>query len=414
MHMKSMLCTRQKGWLKLTMAYKKVLAYKTDNKIMISRTKYFSFKAGLLPFMLIASQLSVYANADTGQTIVTSSPDNPGHLVKLRPFMANRRLPSRAQIAALRSQNAQMAETGQSQSMLSGQVAAFFNSDVPNRSWTPSTNTVHHSNRIAKSNQLIPAKAITTNSAVGEFCMPCVEQVKANNLPISEPPVAVKSENKNFSFLRMAEQNLSSLLNRPSEATANNQISATSNPLVGEVFSSNQLLTLPSQTNEQMMNQPLSLSVSPVASTPAAASTETSAYGNAGPPPFPLCLLPAPALKQLIRSMAYGSASHASNAPRSYFGSWHNSAPSGLSSNTNSNLNSSVNSYVNRLPQGNFHSYLQLACLHRNTRYSAPWAVTNSHRRAIARKQAAKKSAIKLVSYPAYATQSASMFRIAQ
>ena len=370
---------------------------------MINRTKYFSFKVGLLPFLLIGCQLSAYAREDAGQSIVTTSPDNPAHLVKLRPFVANRRLPSRAQIAALQSEKAQMAEEGQSQGMLNGQVAAFVNNEARNyRSWTRAANTniSHHINRLAKSNQVVPASAVTTSPAVGEFCMPCVEQAQANSLP-AEPAVAAGNENKNFSFLRTAEQNLSSLFNHPSNV-ASSQIPSTNTPQLGEVFSSNQSPAWPSaQANEQMMNQP--------------APTEISGYGSAGPPPFPLNLLPAPALKQLIRSMAYGSATHGSNAPRSFFGSWHNSNTPSLSPGYNSSVNSSVNSYVNRLPQGNFHTYLQLAYLHRNTRYSnAPWVVTNSHRRAVARKQAAKKNQIRLVSYPAYATQSAAMFHLAQ
>lgn len=375
---------------------------------MSKRIKHLSLKAGLLSSLLIACQLAAYAHEDAGQSIVVSCPDNPDHLVKLRPFVPNRQLPSRAQMAALQEERAQMAEQAQSQAVLNGKVSAFANSGYDPCART--TNASHRVNRLRRSNQAPVLHASVVNTSAAQFCIPYIEQAQSTNLPAIEPVNTVKDTNQNFSFLRMAEQHLSSLFNHPPDMSAGSQTQPAATTQFSETFSSNQLPPLPPvQLNEQMPNQPLSLSVSPVAFTPS--MSQTSGYGSAGPPPFPLNLLPAPALKQLIRSMAYGSTSHASNSPPSYFGSWHNNFSPGV--------NSSINSYSNRLPQGNFHSYLQLAYMHRNIRYSsAPWVVTTAavRRSAAARKQSVRKNSLqaKLVSYPAYATQSVPVSHLAQ
>src|SRR5579872_2744388 len=94
---------------------------------MSKRIEYLNLKVGLLTFLLLACQLSVYAREDSGQSIVVSTSDNPAHVIKLRPFVRNRALPSRAQISALQVERAKMAEEAQSVNMLNGKVSAFDN-----------------------------------------------------------------------------------------------------------------------------------------------------------------------------------------------------------------------------------------------------------------------------------------------
>lgn len=71
-------------------------------------------------------------------------------------------------------------------------------------------------------------------------------------------------------------------------------------------------LLVPSSQPNQMMAQP-QMTAYP------GQMTAMPAHASAGPPPFPLNLIPEPQLKEFIRG---GSARHA-HAPRAYFGSWH-------------------------------------------------------------------------------------------
>ena len=143
-------------------------------------------------------------------------------------------------------------------------------------------------------------------------------------------------------------------------------------------------------------------------------SADASGFGSAGPPPFPLNLLPAPALKQLIRSVALGVAPHNSHSPRSYFGSWHN----GMSLSP---------SYISNLPPSSFHTFIQ-PTYSRRTRSmhgSNHWAlsvVTASRNQSISqnhisssnKQRSLLKSQSRVATYPAYAKQSLKSFNFMQ
>jgi len=372
---------------------------------MSKRIKHLSLKAGLLSSLLIVCQLAAYAYEDTGQSIIVSTPESPDHPVKLRPFVRNRVLPSRAEMVALQEERAQMAEQAQSRATLNGKISAFADSQATNYDSvariTNSTRRVSHNRR---SNQAAVSQTPVVNTAAAQFCMPYMEQ--APSLPAVKPINTLSNNRQGFSFLRTAEQHLTSVFSHSPDTSASRQIQPAATPQFSETVPAYPAFP-PVQMSQPMTNQPLSLSVSPVSFTPSMSETsaETSGFGTAGPPPFPLNLLPAPALKQLIRSMAYGAASHAGSAPPSYFGSWHNSSTFG----TNTPV------YANGSPQGSFHSYLQIAYSHRNIRSrSAPSAVTTSHRNSHARKNPAKTSHAKLISYPAYPTQSIPGFNLPQ
>ncbi len=138
-----------------------------------------------------------------------------------------------------------------------------------------------------------------------------------------------------------------------------------------------------------------------------AGNGDASGFGSAGPPPFPLNLLPAPALKQLIRSVALGVAPHNTNSPKSYFGSWHNGT----------NLSPSPYSYISNLPPTGFHSFIQPSysrrahILHVSNHWALP-VVTVYGNKSIPRSSAGKKiskdksrgeSQVKIAAYPPYA-----------
>jgi hypothetical protein len=359
--------------------------------IMNKRIKVINLKAGLLLSLFIACPLNSFA----AESVVVSTPDDTGRTVKLRPFVRNRALPSRREIAALQEERARMAEEVRTFSQLNGKVSAFENYQSPNYdSNSRPSNSRHRVNRFHKPIQTAVSQppAVTIAPPPPQEPLPIVEATQS--LPTAEPVIKpVANTNQGFSFLHNAEQYFSGLFSHPPDMSASSQTKQAA-PL-SVIESPPGYPTFPPESPSQSMsNTPMSLSVSPVAS----AMSEPSGFGSAGPPPFPLSLLPAPALKQLIRSMAYGSTSHAGHAPPSYFGSWHN--------NSTFNANSPATSVAYLTPQGNFHSYMRSAYSNPRARSkNAPSAVTTSHRKAHTSRNSTKKDQIKLASYPAYSRQ---------
>ncbi len=387
-----MLSTKpEKAYWALTMAYTKSSAKGGKSGIIMSRQiKYLGLKVGLLSSLLIACPLVVYANEDSGQSIIVDSPDNPGQIVKLRPFKPNRILPSRAELKALQEEKAEMAELkalqketaqmagqAQSQAVLNGQVSAFTNNSADDSYvWTPTDGLLHHGKHIAKTYQTALAHKTVINSI---------------NASVIAPVETGRESKPDFSFLRAAEQDLSSLFIHPAEPP---------NQQFGDTFSSNAMPSLPAPV-EQMPAMPFSPSAGPSAF--ASAQTDNSGFGAAGPPPFPLSLLPQPILKQLVRSLAHSTATRSGSIPMC-FGAWHNSSTFG----TNTPI------YANGSPQGSFQNYSPLAYVHRNTRpVGAPSAVTTLHRHGYARKNPIRYNQTKLFSYPAYPTQNIPGFNLA-
>jgi len=358
---------------------------------MDKRIKVINLKVVLLLSLVVSCPLSSYA----AESVVVSTPDDTGRTVKLRPFVRNRALPSRRDIAALQEERARMAEDIRTFSPLSGKVSAFESYQSPNYDSNPRpSSSRRRANRVNKPMQsaISPPPAVTIAPTPPQEPLPIVEA--AQSVPTEEPVIKpAASNNQGFSFLHSAEQYFSGLISHPPDTSASSQTKQAASLSVIE--SPPGYPTFPPESaSPSATNNTMSLSVSPVTS----AVSEPSGFGSAGPPPFPLSLLPAPALKQLIRSMAYGSTSHAGHAPPSYFGSWHNSSTF--------NANSPATSVAYLTPQGNFHSYMHSSYPRpRSKSRSAPSAVTTSHRNTHTSKNSTKKEQNKLASYPAYSRQ---------
>jgi hypothetical protein len=316
--------------------------------MIVKRIKNVCFRAGSLSALLVLFPLNVLASDDRGKSIVVSMSDDPSQVVKLRPFIPNRQLPSRAQLQALQAEKAKTA-----QSVLSGQVSAFAPTTVD------SSQASLDNHKASKVNfSLLPRANQTTSQ-----------------------PVTNRNASEKFSFLRMAEQHLSS----PASSSVPQP---SSQPQIDATLPDNVYPDWPPQP----VNQPLGLSVNPVLSAPL--TTNTSEFGSAGPPPFPLSLLPSPVLKQLIRSMAYGSQSHSNSGIQTNFGCWHNNCT------FTSELEPAPSS-----PMGSFRLYspVQYTSNTRPVGASHRTAKTTSHHKE---KHVHQTNQTNLVSYPAYPTYS--------
>jgi hypothetical protein len=157
---------------------------------------------------------------------------------------------------------------------------------------------------------------------------------------------------------------------------------------------------------------------------PSNPQVSSAGFGTAGPPPFPLNLLPEASLKQLVRSLAGNKSTHSSNAPQAGFGSWHSPSP----------LSSVQGNRSTGLSYAGFQSHLVSPYSHNNKRINghriaALPAVTGSpikgnHRQTsrdatnakdtAARNRMLLESQVRVAAYPLYATQSLRPWNFAQ
>ena len=103
-------------------------------------------------------------------------------------------------------------------------------------------------------------------------------------------------------------------------------------------------------------------------------STNNDSEFAAGPPPFPLNLIPAPMLKQLIYNKT--SAKTAYRSPQaSYFGSWHQGSQTAANYNTSKFYDSIAKS---NLPPCSFHSNLTTIAYNRSNSIKYNWPIYRS------------------------------------
>jgi hypothetical protein len=251
-----------------------------------------------------------------------------GHSAILRPFVPNRRLPRRSDLEmALKAQEPKMAP--EPVPTLNGNVSGFYaqNPDNTYPSYGEST----------------PAPRISQNSAVGlrqtktrpermaemtrslVKAIPMMNQANPTNggrpinpirdLDLSTREGSSVSPQRGFPLMQRAEHRL---LDTPAGYPT---------PEDSGILSA----------NDPVMNPNLGSMGS--TNTPMMAGAGTT--GSAGPPPFPLNLLPEASLKQFIHG-SMGGGGGMSRAPHVSFGSWH-------SNNTYAMAHS--------LPPGGFHNY---------------------------------------------------------
>ena len=330
-------------------------------------------------------------NRQKSQSIIVSCSNDSSHTIKLRPFMANRKLPSRQDLElALIEQKAKLAQ--ETNSRLNGQVSTFIvGSENNNQDCTP--------------------RAYSRNIAHKNYTR----------------QTALRTEQSNFSFMKQAEQRLlSSTLPKINEANITSPHMPSLNNSVN--MPPNMLSTIaPTQTTPQMM--PLSMesynatAMNPPSCFPSSLSsnspsqTTASGFGSAGPPPFPLNLVPEATLKQLIKSLASGMPSHTGTGPRASFGSWRGT-------------NSSNLAYAGFQSHLITPRYQPMICNTQTRRISALPAVTatplrskshsdgtknvSNQKDTAARNRMLLESQARVAAYPAYATQSLRAWNFAQ
>ena len=354
-------------------------------------------------------------------SIIVSCPDNPSHPIKLRPFMANRRLPSRHELElALVEQKAKLAE--ENNARLTGQISTFV---------------------VGNENKYLASPKQTN---------PMISKLDNSNHIFNK-----QATNKyNFSAMKQAEQQLISIgrqLNQKNQSVSQTAINSDLSPNRISTINgptANPFLKLPADTPTIKSNNLPSTNISsnnplPLSDTQATGCTESvvdnssgpsafslpliksntslsgnaSAFGTAGPPPFPLNLLPEASLKQIIKNLAGKNYSH--NTPKVAFGSWHSGIPL-----TNASNNKAAN-----LPYAGFQSHLTSQKINKKNNYhrlSALPAVTvsptnsskqrrqsiNNQQNNSARNRMLLESQVKVAAYPSYTTQSLKSWNFAQ
>lgn len=270
--------------------------------------------------------------------------------VKLRPFVANRKLPSAKDIE-LSAQQPKLDE--QEPSALSGHVSE---SDVcPAKE--PSTISVDHeavasyapldlaqhtgsigikNNRTHKT--MSPYTVQTNRStSMGEH-----RSIRSDNQLIATQRRQAQSNNSPIAVYRQDVNQEASNAADP-ESYSDCYAAADSDWLANK---QNLSIVAPLSNAFKVANQAENMS-SPVATS----ATSENGFGTAGPPPFPLNLLPANALKQLItggsRNRVLGTAS--------YFGAWHGNP---VATKPNYNAAPGAN-YVRNLPACGFQSHIR-------------------------------------------------------
>jgi hypothetical protein len=233
----------------------------------------------------------------------------------LRPFVPNRKLPRRADLEmALKAQEPMMA--AEPSSVLSGKVSGFFqNNDESFSSYTDESSQFKASQKTAiglRQTKTRPERIaemtrnlMKTIPAISQESAPAVANQPINAMRdlslITRDGSSVPTQ-RGFLMMQQAEH---SLLNENGPAEQD-----------GNMMSASALQISPQEEN---MEGPTTM-------------------GSAGPPPFPLNLLPEASLKRFIRG-SLGTNHSNPSTPRVYFGSWHRSAT------------------MNSLPAGGFHTY---------------------------------------------------------
>jgi len=359
-------------------------------------------------------------------SITVTSCEDASKVIKLRPFLANRKLPSRRELeSALVEQKAKLAE--QETARLSGQVSTFV---VGNDNSDQALNTPFHMSA--------PQARIYQASSRN-----------ATNRAYTRS-LATKSAPQGFSFMRRAEQQLlssmmpheanTSSVNAPVLNTPVTSVSLTNTPALTQAATTMQATDFPvanfPATSLPMMAAPLMNSSSSAMPSGFPSdpiqfnTTQASGFGSAGPPPFPLNLLPEAALKQLIRSLACSAPSHNNNAPKTFFGCWHNNSRLGDASH----IGSWHNDYqTSNLPYAGFQSHLHPVHLYTTQRIStyrisalpvvtaSPIKSDSSNKNTSSNKKDTtsnnrilRESQVRVATYPAYATQSLKPWNFAQ
>jgi hypothetical protein len=250
-----------------------------------------------------AQSLAKLVSNSGSKSIVLST---NGRAVRLMPFVPNRKLPSKADLQAqLIPQTAKLAP--ESNKPLEGQVSLF------DKATPPLAQAIAH---------VRPSASLSDDKAVSKKNL-------SNIVALGKAAyAAAKSPQTAFPFLKQAEH---ALLDQPSEqptATTTSTQPVSSKPAanldqqMANEYAQMQLELRAAQQNrgnQTMAAQSVHQSNSVMNDQIAGQGNAT--VGSAGPPPFPLSLLPQASLKQLVRGM--GSRPKC-NAPAVYFGCWHN------------------------------------------------------------------------------------------
>jgi len=244
----------------------------------------------------------------------------------LRPFVPHRPLPSRAELeTALKAQEPKMAL--EPSPTLNGSVSGFYQSN--NDNIYPSYSESTPAPRISQNSAIGLRQTKTQKERIADISknliksMPMLNQAVSANIP-SRPVNAPISMMKDLSLATREQSSVPPQSGFPMMQRAEHRLLDSYN------------------CNSEEGNNKISaadMQIAPEAPVGAAADRLDSAgtVSSAGPPPFPLNLLPEASLKKFIRGSMGGAG--VSRAPRVYFGSWHGTT------------------MARGLPPGGFHNY---------------------------------------------------------
>lgn len=228
---------------------------------------------------------------------------------QFRPFVANRKLPSqRDLVLQLTAQQAKLDERmyAAQGNPLSGQISEYATQSDPNSYTQGQAGFSRRGDRVtAAAGRSTPRRAASPSAGMSFPRIP-------------EPPVSACSQEQVRPGEHMVRQAGALLVQAPVLAPDEQQMW-------------DELKQFSQQNRQQQSFEQPAAPRMPVEQPVAPMQTRV----DPGPPPFPLNLLPAPALKELV-----GHKRARINAPPSYFGSWHRTAAG------------------NALPGSGFHSYL--------------------------------------------------------
>ncbi len=368
---------------------------------------------------------SLSAKTDSSRqttSIIVNCSDNPTRAVKLRPFVANRPLPSRRDLElALVEQKAKLGQ--ENNARLSGQISTSVSSEENN----PASYRTH-----SLSNDYSQRANTPASGNLAQF----------NNVNRTySKPASSKSAQTGFYLMKQAEQHLLSSAKQHLSGSNESATTASSEQLPipsinGSLANLQTTRIMPTNNAQSEANSAMSMNWTSDESGPSAFSlpaiapnnrpqVSSSGFGAAGPPPFPLNLLPEASLKQLIKGLAGHRNPNSTTTPSVAFGSWH--SPSSLNS-VSSNRSGS-------LPYAGFQSHLTK--LYANSdrkanyrRVSALPAVTASHKKSAANQQKTPdatnqkdtsnhnrmifENQVRVATYPNYTTQSLKLWNFAQ
>ncbi len=251
--------------------------------------------------------------------------------VKLRPFVANRKLPRKSDVELV-AQTPMLAVP--QTNMLSGGVSQYSSVVTNQASFQPMAAAQPVSHHVVPAIKKRTASAVTNLSAYikqraaasrvapnqtptvpGQVGFPCAERSALQApepAPVPIQPMQQMQQVPQQQPMQWQDFNPQPIATNDNQSTIDQAVELLRQGKISE----SDLASLNGSVAPQMMNGSANLSFAP----PSAGAAH---HSEVGPPPFPLNIFPEAALKDFVSGGSRSIAAR-TNAPKQYFGSWHN------------------------------------------------------------------------------------------